>query len=738
MKITGYAAPWTVAPGDAVHFKISTAAKKYSAVIQRLIHGDENPRGPGFKAECVSTDIDGDYVGHEQAIRTGSYVEIPDGPRLALGSGFTVSAWIWPTTPDKGVQALISKWDGAKDNGFGLFIDNSGAISLWLGEHRLSTKKPLRANQWYFVAASFDPESGRASSMQVPQSYWPREDTRASVTKDLNWTVSQTTASLMIAAHNAGNDGKRLLTDGHYNGKIEAPRLFSRALTCDELQTVSEGGWRAVASSVVAAWNFGRDFDTERVTDESRNELHGRARQMPAKAMTGHNWSGAETDYKRAPNEYAAIHFHADDLEDAHWQTDFEWTVPAGLQSGIYAAHVTTDEADDHVFFFVRPPEGKSSSAVAFLAPTASYLAYANDRMTGGPPQLFSNQDPTINPDVYAYCRANGLLSTYDLHEDGSGVCYSSRLRPTVNMRPGFHHADLGCPHQLSADLHLIDWLEEKEFAHDVLTDEILHLEGIDLLRPYRVIVTGTHPEYWSLEMLDALKLYLDEGGRLMYMGGNGFYWVTSFANNRPHVVEIRRAEGIRAWEHKPGELYHSTSGQRGGLWRWRGREPQKLAGIGFSAQGFDNSSPYRRNEDSYDPRAAFIFDGVEGEIIGDHDSLIMNRGAAGFELDRADDELGTPAHTLRLASSFGHSDSYQHVIEEVLMSNSMQGGTIEPRVRADMVYFEYPNNGAVFSTGSIAWCGALSHNSYDNNVSRITENVLRAFQSNGPIRMGS
>jgi N,N-dimethylformamidase len=49
-------------------------------------------------------------------------------------------------------------------------------------------------------------------------------------------------------------------------------------------------------------------------------------------------------------------------------------------------------------------------------------------------------------------------------------------------------------------------------------------------------------------------------------------------------------------------------------------------------------------------------------------------------------------------------------------------------RVRADMVYFEGPNGGAVFSTGSISWCGSLSHNGYDNNVSRITENVLRNF----------
>jgi N,N-dimethylformamidase len=33
-----------------------------------------------------------------------------------------------------------------------------------------------------------------------------------------------------------------------------------------------------------------------------------------------------------------------------------------------------------------------------------------------------------------------------------------------------------------------------------------------------------------------------------------------------------------------------------------------------------------------------------------------------------------------------------------------------------------------VFSTGSIAWCGSLSHNGYANNVARITGNVLRRF----------
>ena len=50
------------------------------------------------------------------------------------------------------------------------------------------------------------------------------------------------------------------------------------------------------------------------------------------------------------------------------------------------------------------------------------------------------------------------------------------------------------------------------------------------------------------------------------------------------------------------------------------------------------------------------------------------------------------------------------------------------------MAYVEYPNGGAVFSTSSIAWSGSLSFNDYDNNVSRLTENVLRRFASDEPL----
>src|SRR5262249_31569639 len=141
---------------------------------------------------------------------------------------------------------------------------------------------------------------------------------------------------------------------------------------------------------------------------------------------------------------------------------------------------------------------------------------------------------------------------------------------------------------------------------------------------------------------------------------------------------------------------------------------------------------PYAREPGSRNPRASWIFDGVGEDPVGGY-GLVMG-GAGGFEIDRADLALGTPPHALLLATAGGFSHSYHHVIEEVPMANALQGGSVEPRVRSDMVFFETRNGGAVFSVGSISWCGSLSHSAYENGISRITENVLRRFAADAPL----
>jgi N,N-dimethylformamidase len=253
----------------------------------------------------------------------------------------------------------------------------------------------------------------------------------------------------------------------------------------------------------------------------------------------------------------------------------------------------------------------------------------------------------------------------------------------------------------------------------DVVTDEDLHAEGLALLAPYKVVLTPSHPEYQSRETLDALSAYVARGGRLMYLGGNGFYWRVAVHPDVPGAVEIRRGEGgIRAWAAEPGEYYHAFDGSYGGLWRRNGRPPQQLVGVGFTSQAPFEGNWYRRAPGAADPRAAWILEGVGGDIIGDFG--LSGGGAAGFELDRADHRLGTPPNTIVVASLRADLDRFTLVPEEMLTTPATAG---EPRTRMHSRRHGDTSRrrtaGAVFSVGSITSCAACPTNNFDTATSR-------------------
>jgi len=82
----------------------------------------------------------------------------------------------------------------------------------------------------------------------------------------------------------------------------------------------------------------------------------------------------------------------------------------------------------------------------------------------------------------------------------------------------------------------------------------------------------------------------------------------------------------------------------------------------------------------------------------------------------------------------FDHCELLNLIVpEEFLETAPGLGGEESGLARADIVFFTMPNNGAVFSVGSISWAGSLSHDGYENNVSRITDNVLRRFLNPAP-----
>lgn len=455
----------------------------------------------------------------------------------------------------------------------------------------------------------------------------------------------------------------------------------------------------------------------------------------PTVAVTGRHWDDDTTDFRGSPEQYAAVHFHEDDLDDACWPVTATWVVPDAFPTGIYAFRLRSGELVDHVPFVVTPAHGTATAEIAFLLPTLTYLAYSNERLIaageGMVPTAADTQPAAADRWLEQHREAGS--SVYDKHPDGTGVCLVTMRRPIPNLRPDFVWWNTDSPERFGADLYIADFLDRRGQAWDALTDHDLHANGVDLLARYRVVLTGTHPEYCSRAMLVAIQSYLEGGGHLLYLGGNGFYWVTSVDPDRPYRAEVRRGiNGTRAWSSRPGELRHQTTGEQGGLWRYRGRPPNALVGVGFAAQADSTAKApgYRRTEDSRRPEHSWIFDGVsDDEVIGDY-GLCLG-GAAGYEIDRHDTGLGSPDDSVVLMTSAGmHGDVYLRVTEDAEVTIADVTGSRSPDVRSDVVLRTYPGGGSVFSVGSCSWAGSLSHNGYDNDIYRVTDNVLSAFVS--------
>lgn len=705
-RIIAYVDPITASAGDVLHVKVSCEeGSHYVAQLVRLISGDPRPRGTGFEAVDVDSTFAGRYPARPQALAMGSYATLGDFDAFPH---LTFACFVRPTTPARERQAIVA--------GPGLELRVAAdRFCLDVGDIRVALDPPVVANRWHEVHCAVGPTTVTLRQRVFGQGVG--EPTQTFAEASVSRSTSEPAAAQgpwFLAADGHGTPG--------FNGRIEAPRLIAATLSADAVSALLNAD-DPRHPSLMAAWDFAREISSDQVIDVSGNGRHGLLHQCPTRAVTGTRWNGNVTRWQEDPSHYGAIHFHEDDIVDAGWDDDFTWTLPPDLPSGVYGIKLTSETCEDYCPVFVRPSPNQPRAAIAFLASTATYLAYANQRVafTGLIGRGRGPRDP-----LEAYLLAHPELggSLYEHHVDGSGVHFSSRLRPVVNLKPKT------LTWSFNADMNIVRWLEHAPAPFDVITDEDLHREGHALLDDYQVVVTGAHPEYYSTPMHDALTGWLERGGRLMYMGGNGFYWRIAHHPTRPGIIEVRRAEdGTRAWAAEPGEYHHAFTGEYGGLWRRLGRPPNQVVGVGFAAQGFDGGTHYRLRLGAQDPRAAFIMNGVlTTDVLGDFGT--QGGGAAGEEIDRYDPSLGSPTHALVLATSEGHKPGMLRVKEEFLMTRPLGD---DPDVRADMVFFETPSGGAVFSTGSISFAGSLAHDGYDNDVARIANNVLSRFADATP-----
>src|SRR6476646_9330243 len=136
---------------------VSSARPAYEARLVRLVHGDENPDGPGFQEEELAAPFDGEHAGRVQMLEPGSYVR---APALEVGPSFTIEAWVCPTAPAAGEQTILST------GGVSLVLDEGGGVALRVGGSSVRTGVPLRAWEWHLATAVV--ADGRARVSQRP------------------------------------------------------------------------------------------------------------------------------------------------------------------------------------------------------------------------------------------------------------------------------------------------------------------------------------------------------------------------------------------------------------------------------------------------------------------------------------------------------------------------------------------------------------------------------------------
>lgn len=384
-------------------------------------------------------------------------------------------------------------------------------------------------------------------------------------------------------------------------------------------------------------------------------------------------------------------------------QTGVEWNkvgyackthrqyVTAPDRSGLYYFRASTRSGRQFSFPWIVAPK-QPSAKVAVLASNITWNAY--NPFGGRSNYIHADQlppTPTVNarfelqryidPEHGTWGYPGYQPLSFERPEPFCHIDFDEQITDPIEGRQACHIAP--------AEWRLAGWLEQQQIAYDYYAETQLHDGTLDL-SAYKVLIIAVHPEYWSRTMYDRVKKWVfEQGGKLVYLGGNGLNCEVVLHDNAS--MSVLNGSITSLWS--------SGLGGRDSRMAVTHESEANLLGVVFTPAGAMTGAPYQVVDHNH-----WIFDGTglqHGQIFG---TASLHRrcpgGASGHETDKR--SACSPANT--------------HVIARGL--NSDDGG-------AEMVIFETPSGGQVFSVGSINYVASLP---VDKDISQITENVLRRF----------
>jgi len=711
----------SIAAGEEIGFRVSSTVP-YKLSVVRLGSDPENrERDPVLKTFVVEKP-------ESQPIHPGSYVHVaralPSERRL---TELTLECWIRPFSL-AGWQGLVSQHDYPERCGIGVFI-NDGRIAFMTedgGVHKASSlhqTEPglLKVRRWHHVAATWDGKVKRIFVDGRPAGEWP-----------FSGIVRPGRTALRIGAY-----ASKGVAGNFYNGDIAMVAVHDRALSAAQIKkrVADRGLTIPKGRSVIACWPFTEERGT-RVADAGTDRRDGRiinrgtwmigGPSFDASAIDRHD---AEYDPTRDPDRGHALRLASDDLYNARWKVNHRCRIPVDARSGVYAGRFDFEIDGKPMRYFttfiVRRPESRPKAPLLVLVSSSTWLAYnsAPFPVNHGPGliKMGTGGLASSHPSAPAY-------SCYRDHRFGQPTYQIGMKLPWPAAGPNKTYINQAYSHLLRGERFLHLWLDRHGYEYDVITDHDLDRHP-EVLRGYQAVCVNGHSEYWSARAYEGLDRYLRAGGNAVVLSGNTMFWRVSF-DESGEVMECRKyGRGIGGrGAAQIGELYHSHDFKRGSLMRFCGYPAWKL--IGLECIGWGGAfKPYRVDRPEH-----FLFnrpnriDLKKGEAFG---FVNPTTGAVGHEFDvrlstlqratahPAIKGLSEPPGIVTIASG--------HDARAVLDFNA-EGH--KPRVGGDttiaeIIYWERPEGGRVFHTGSIATAWGMYH---DESLSRLVRNVLHHF----------
>ena len=368
-----------------------------------------------------------------------------------------------------------------------------------------------------------------------------------------------------------------------------------------------------------------------------------------------------------------------------NWNKSFELIIPNNWESGVYKATFPFSDQyynnSGEIIFIVKNNTLGSYSKIGVILTVNNWNAYNNF----------------------------GGKSSYDYNSTNNQKSFK------VSFDRPFTHSSLNDFHDWAENL--IKWMSTENILAEYITNVDIY-QNPNLLSNYDVIIDVGHDEYVTLQERDQVQSFVNNGGRLMILSGNTYWWQVRLEDNERTMVcykdpdkdpmlNINNEIVTTRWYdypvYNPETKITGVTFREGGIVNYEDGTLSKNQGYGDYA--VYNSHYWVYNGTGLKDGDEFGYDAsIVGAEVDGNDFTWQN----GIPTVTGNDKAPTNFRILGLSPAVNLEDY--------------------PNGHGVMGLYHTQNRGAVFTASTLNWAKGLPNDVY---VQKITKNIIEQFLKN-------